>query len=323
MAAVLKLTFEQMVNAETAGDPVIAFRKKGNSKTTATHLSKAKAIGMLLKPLVPFLPELQVLRTQISSPSKEYQKIQAAVTETRKEIGIGSTAVLEYSELISKFRDCGAVLVPVLWGGKADPKNAMHIRLPQEDVTFIYLNLDTHQEDFKFWMSHEFAHVLTPDLAGSDEGEDYADAFAAALLFPKECAERTYRELTTTSAGKAEIIEALRSTSEAHGISINTVFQETNRYARDCGLPVLSIDEVSIHIERTENHEKLISKELFDPIPPEPARYINASESIFESNFFIALKRMIHELKIGPAYVQQILDISLQDAHGLHRELSG
>jgi len=32
------------------------------------------------------------------------------------------------------------------------------------------LNLDTHLEDFKFWMAHELAHVFTPALAGKDEG---------------------------------------------------------------------------------------------------------------------------------------------------------
>jgi Zn-dependent peptidase ImmA (M78 family) len=62
----------------------------------------------------------------------------------------------------SSCRSCG--------GEKKRHENALHILLPAEKVTFIYLNLDTHLEDFKFWMAHELAHVYTPELAGKDEG---------------------------------------------------------------------------------------------------------------------------------------------------------
>jgi Zn-dependent peptidase ImmA (M78 family) len=51
---------------------------------------------------------------------------------------------------------------------------------------FIQLNLDTNLEDSKFWMAHELAHVHTPDLAGNEESENFADAFDSALLFPAE-----------------------------------------------------------------------------------------------------------------------------------------
>ena len=71
------------------------------------------------------------------------------------------------------------------WGALQNHKNALHILLPQERVTFIFLNLDTHLEDFKFWMAHELAHVFTPQLAGKDEGGDFADAFCGRLAVPQ------------------------------------------------------------------------------------------------------------------------------------------
>ncbi len=103
---------------------------------------------------------------------------------------------MSYSHLIDQFGTNGAVVVPVLWGEKQNHKNALHILLPQEQVMFIFLSLDTRLEDFKFWMTHELAHIYTPGLAGTEEGEDFADALAGALLFPKSVAEVAYLQAT-------------------------------------------------------------------------------------------------------------------------------
>ena len=320
LASTLQLTFEQMVETGTTGKPVIAFRKKGGAKTTLAHVAKAEGIGMLLKPLVPYLSEQQALRTLITSPSTDYDKLQLAVTQTRARLGIGERAVLEYEHLISEFRGCGAVLVPVLWGAKQRHENALHIRLPEEDVTFIFLNLDTRLEDFKFWMAHELAHVYTPELAGTDDGEDYADAFAGALLFPKACAEAAYHQ-TLNAVRSDKIIRVLEKHADKYTISLNTVYQQVKLYAESVGSPPLSIEEKSIHAVRNSNSGPLISEALFDPMPPTPDRYIADSEHLFQSDFFNALKRMIHEQHTGPSYLQQILDLSVHDARGLYEEL--
>jgi hypothetical protein len=302
------------------GRPVVAFRKKGNAKTTTEHITKASSIGMLLKPLVPYLPEIQALRTLITSPSTDCPKLEVAVAQTRTRLGIGEHAVLGYEHLISEFKDSGAVLVPVLWGAKGNHENALHIRLPKEDVTFIFLNLDTRLEDFKFWMAHELAHVYTPDLAGSNEGEDFADAFAGALLFPKACAEPAYRE--ATQAGRADgIIRVLQTHADAHVISLNTVYQQIRHFAKCSGLPALNVEESAVHAARNTNQGALVSEALFDPMPPEPKRYVAACEHTFKSDFFAALKRMIHENGTGPSYVQQVLNTSMRDGVAIHEEL--
>lgn len=320
LAAALQLTFEQMVETGGTDRPVIAFRKKGSAKTTLAHIAKAEGIGMLLKPLVPYLTEQQALRTLITSPSTDYNKLQIAVTQTRTRLGIGEQAVLEYEHLIGEFKNCGAVLVAVLWGAKQRHENALHIRLPDEDVTFIFLNLDTRLEDFKFWMAHELAHVYTPDLAGTDDGEDFADAFAGSLLFPRACAEAAYHE-TLKAAHSEGVIGVLQNHAHRHMISLNTVYQQVKLYAKAVRLPSLAIEEKSIHAVRNSNPGPLISEALFDPMPPAPNRYIADCEHVFQSDFFNALKRMIHEQHTGPSYLQQVLDLSVHDARGLHEEL--
>ncbi len=320
LATTLKLSFDRLVVVTDESRPIVAFRKRGNAKTTAAHIAKADGIGMLLKPLVPYLPEIQALRTLITSPSTDYHKLEIAVAQTRTRLGIGERAVLEYEHLISDFKSSGAILVPVLWGTKQRHENALHIRLPEEDVTFIFLNLDTRLEDFKFWMAHELAHVYTPELAGSNEGEDFADAFAGALLYPKACAELTYNEAMQQASADG-IIRVLLTQAHAHIISINTVYQQIKNYAMSSGRPALDVEEKTIHAVRNSNQGPLISAALFDPMPPEPMRYIAACEHVFQSDFFAALKRMIHESGTGPSYVQQVLDTSMQDAFALHEAL--
>lgn len=320
LATTLSLPFDQLVQAGDSGRPVIAYRKKANVKTTAVHLAKAEGIGMLLKPLVAYLPELQALRTLITSPSTEYDKLQTVVSQTRTQLGLGETAVLGYEHLIGEFKNCGAVLVPVLWGHKGNHENALHIRLPEEDVTFIFLNLDTHLEDFKFWMAHELAHVFTPELSGTNLGEDFADAFAGALLFPKACAEAAYRAVCQQTKTDLVIKELMRH-ANAHVISLNTVYQQVQQYAKAAGLSSLSIDERAIHTLRNSLRGALVSEALFDPMPPSPPRYIAACENTFQTGFFHALKRMIVEGGTGASYIQQLLDTPLQDAMALHEEL--
>lgn len=320
LATTLRLGFDQLVSS-TAPKPVVAYRKKGNSKTTERHLTKALAMGALLRVLAEYLPAQRALRSQIPSPVTEYEMLQKAASDIRQEIGIGSQAVLEYNELIDEFKRNGAVIIPVMWGSKQRHENALHISLPEENVTFIYLNLDTYIEDFKFWMAHELAHVFTPTLAGSDEGEDFADAFAGALLFPKDLAQEAYADATRTRSVAAEIA-VLRRYADEHQISLFSVFCEVRNYARHLRLPLLKITDREIHAVRNHVRGSLVSETLFKPRPPQADTYIAASQNIFESSFFEALHRMVRERQTGAGYIQQVLDVSIKDATAIYAELS-
>ncbi len=320
IATVLQLPFDQMVEIRDTGKPIVAFRKKANARTTAAHISKAKDLGMLLKLLVTYLDEIQELRTLITSPSTEYSKLQIAVTQVRDRLGIGEQAVLEYEHLIGEFGNCGAVLIPVLWGQRGAHENALHIRLPKEDVSFIYLNLDTRLEDFKFWMAHELAHVYTPELAGTNYGEDYADEFAGALLFPRACAESAYHEAFKQTCEK-DIIRVFEKYANEHMISLNTVFQQVKNFVNATKFSSLAIHEKNIHIVRNTNFGPLISEALFDPLPPTSSNYVTACENIFQSDFFSALKKLLRDRKTGPSFLQQLLDVPIRDAHALYEEL--
>ena len=324
LATTLKLRLDELVAVpveDLANRPVVAFRRKAASKTTNAHISKALAMGALLGPLVPHLPPLRALRTELPQPSADYPVLQRAVAQARDKLGIGQRAVLDYATLIGEFAANDAFIVPVLWGSKQRHENALHILLPAQHVTFVYLNLDTHIEDFKFWMAHELAHVYTPALAGSEAGEDFADAFAGALLFPQPLAADAYRAAMAASQ-RAGAITALQRLASEHQISLYTVYREAQAFARDQGLAPLPLDEkADVHAVRNHQRGALVSALLFDPLPPEPAAYVAAARNTFGSEFFPSLRRLLHAQGTGVGYVQQLLDLSLPDASALHQAL--
>ena len=323
LAATLKLRLDELIQPpDAAADkPVVAFRRRAATKTTTAHIEKAQAMGALLRPLVGHLPQLRALRTELPNPSTAYPDLQRAVAQTREKLGIGQQAVLQYSALLGEFAANDAFIVPVLWGEKQQHQNALHILLPAQRVTFIYLNLDTRIEDFKFWMAHELAHVYTPALAGSEAGEDFADAFAGALLFPQALAEQAYRE-AAAAPRKAAVIAALQRYAHEHAISLFTVYRQAQAYAHAHRQPPLGLNEgADIHAVRNHQRGPLVSTLLFDPLPPEPAAYLAAARNTFSSEFFSSLQRMLREHGTGASYVQQILDIPLADATAIHAAL--
>lgn len=321
LATTLKLGFDQLVMPESDA-PVIAFRKKGGAKTTDEHIVKAMAMAALLKPLVAYLPERRALHTLLPTPTTDYAPLQSAVAQVRQKLGIGLASVLRYEHLINEFRDNEALLVPVLWGEKQNHKNALHILLPADKVTFVYLNLDTHLEDFKFWMAHELAHVYTPELAGKDEGEDFADAFAGALLFPQACAEGAYAKAMQTRGAQA-MIAALLEAAHEHVISLNTVFLQVQAYAQAKGLKLLPLEGRQIHAVRNSVRDGLVSQALFAPAPPDATELIKATSNVFRSDFYVAMRQLLNERETGAGYLQQVLDIGLQDATAMRASLVG
>jgi transcriptional regulator with XRE-family HTH domain len=325
LATALRLRLDQLqaTTAEQAASrPVVAFRRRAATKTTEANIAKAQAMGALLGPLVAHLPPLRALRTAIAQPSVDYADLQRAVAQTRDKLGLGQQAVLDYATLIGEFAANDAFLVPVLWGAQQHHGNALHILLPAQCVTFVYLNLDTYIEDFKFWMAHELAHVYTPDLAGTDAGEDFADAFAGALLFPQPLAAAAYSE-AAAAGRKSAAIAALQQQAQAHQISLFTVYRQVQAHAKAAGLPPLDLNEkTDVHAVRNHQRGALVSTLLFDPQPPEPAAYVAAAHHVFGSGFFDALRRLLHAHGTGPGYVQQLLDIPMSDAAALHQALT-
>ncbi len=319
----LGLSLDQLViRSENPNEPIIAFRKRGASKTTVAHIARAKDMGRLLSALVPYLPyDLLIQPATLKEPSCEYGYIQQVAAKIRSEIGVGPEEELSFSHLIKKFNELQAVLIPVLWGKKDKHENALHIYLPESMTTWVYLNLDVEIHDFKFWMAHELAHVHAPGLR-EDEAEDFADALAGALIFPEPLAKAAYNDISRARSTKTRIAK-IRQYADRYSISLLSVYHEINKYAAQYGLAKIDLGN-AIYGANTNFNKwfQTISQNIFDDTLPDANRYIHTCVEIFGTPFFDALKSYLMEHGKSAGYVQSILDTPLLDAKGIHAELS-
>ena len=324
LAQLLKLAFNEIViGIPSPDDPVVAFRKKGRHKITEDYIDKAKDMGRMLANLVPYLPfdELTAPPT-LRAPTVEYAYVQRVAKRIRDRITGRNGEKITFQNLINFFGELKAVLIPVLWGNKDAHENALHIYLPDSMTSWIYLNLDCRQHDFKFWMAHELGHVYSPGLTGEDKGEDFADAFAAALLFPEELAAHEYMQLRRL-LHVGGIINHIKRVATDFVVSPYTVYKEINKYAENSNK--LSFDLESrreIYKANTNFYKsfKTISEHLFEDELPTPSKYISTAE-VFDTPFFKALKEYLIQHKKSPIFLQSLLNISLLDAQNLYKKL--
>ena len=272
LGRLLDLGFKQLVAAEqTAVEPLVAFRKRASTVTTAEHHERAKEMGRLLAPVVSFLPFDQFeAPNRLKQPRLDYDYLQELVTKVRLELEIDPVKPISFTDLIGRFKDLQAVIVPVMWGRKARHENALHIYLPGTQTTWIFLNLDSELHDFKFWMAHELGHVMSVSLLESGDtetAEDFADAFAGALLFPEAAAAEVhaaYLKKKSDSSRIQEVIDAARD----YLISPFSVYKEIKAHAEARQLPFVELPMDGFHaaISNLNKRFKTISETLFDEI---------------------------------------------------------
>ena len=320
LSLLLNLNHDSLVVTDNENQPIIAFRKRAGTKTKDSHITHAVEMGYMLKPLVKYLPfDKYVKPKTLKKPSKDYKYLQELSTIIRKDIGLKSTDNIDFRHLIKLFADKQTVLIPVLWGKKEKHENALHIFLPDSMTTWVYLNLDVEVHDFKFWMTHELGHVFSPNLRGND-AEDFADAFAGALLFPKALAKKSYNEIKKVGHIGAKI-NIIKKTAEEHLISPITVYLEVNKYAKYKKSPELNIKSIFASAKKLSKKYYTVSEVLFDSEHPKTKNYIKYSNNNLESPFFSSLKSYLINNDKGYGYIQSILDISLMDSREIYSEL--
>jgi transcriptional regulator with XRE-family HTH domain len=318
LAMTLEIQFDDLidiVSQPALPEPIIAFRRMARKVTTDSEIQRAKSMGELLRPLVQYLSYNRLVKpAEFINPVNEYEYIQKIVLDLRSELNIPIEDRVEFEHLIDKFNDLKAIIVPAMWGKKESHENALHILIPDLSATWIYLNLDSAISDFKFWMAHELAHVFTPKLTGTNEGEDFADSFAAAFLFPEECARSSYKKIhLLTPAAQMNFI---KQTALRFVISPITVLNEINRYAIHNKLVQITALKKSI-FGAAKNIEKTfptVSEHLFDGKAPKAAEFIHQSEKSFGTQFFSTLRKFIDDSGEGSSYVQRVMNIPRIDA---------
>lgn len=322
LSFILNMSFDDMVvsSSPKLPEPVVAYRRKAQKKTTEVEMELARTKGRLLRPLAKYLGNRPVNSATFGNPSTGYDYIQQVVSDLRKSLGVPDEAIISYGNLIAKFNELGAILVPVMWGERDTHGNALHILLPECNATWVYLNLDANVCDFNFWMAHELAHVFTPQLAGSVEGEDFADAFAGALLFPRACAARLYHQL----AGKQEgaVVNLIKAVAKERVISPYTVYLAVNNYARHNRLPIFKFTIFGAMINFAKQFSSVTSL-LFPHGTPDATTYITSTKSAFITPFFDIVAHCLRDSANGPGWLADMLETSILDAKEIYLALGG
>nr|NJM02686.1 ImmA/IrrE family metallo-endopeptidase [Desulfobacula sp.] len=304
--------------------PVVSFRKKMNRKTRDAHFDLASDMGRLLELLVEFYPfDGLVQPPTLKQPDLDYCYLQKAAARIRKDMGLGPTDPVPQERLIQKFVDLEVVIIPVLWGSKENHGNALRIYLPGSKTTWIYLNLDSHAHDFLFWVVHEMGHVISPSLQGNtDKSEDFAEQFAQAFLFPKECAETAYDQVMNQKSTTDKVSKIIQFAAQ-HMISPITVYKSINSYADHFNKKEVNIDK-SFYPATTKFNSSYprISEKLNKGKGYTAADYIEISEMFFKTPFFKILRKYLSETDKPPGFIQTLLATTVVDAKEIHAELT-
>ena len=313
LGKLLNLSYNDLVIIDKSLEPKIAFRKKGSTKTTETHIKRAKEMGYALEQLVEFLPsEMMIKPPALANPINKYGYIQKAAELIRVKFNISNYKV-EFSEVIDTLNQFKAILIPVLLGSRKYHENALHIYLPASATTWVYINLDTKVFDFKFWLTHELGHVLTPNLINK-EAEDFADSFAGAFLFPSELSEAKYSELKKIRSDR-QTITCLMKTAKDLVVSPITIYKEVNKYAKEHNLEKIDLEKV-LYAATTNftNEYQLVSELLCETKKPKVKQYIQTAEEKFSTIFFKLLKEYHLAKGLKASFVSSVLNVPYTDA---------
>ena len=326
LGMLLRLPFNQLVILPpNPAKPVVAFHKRSQCKTDGDRTVAAERRGELLKQIVPYLPFDRLVAPKfLKQPSPDYAYLQEVAIRVREMMGVRADEKLAIRHLIKLFGDLHAVLIPVAWGKTGYYADGLHIYLPDSKTRWVYVNLDSYLWDFAFWMAHELGHCLAPDLV-KPKDDEFANAFAQALLFPECMAKVAFHELTALTSPQARINRTVAIGRE-HNISPLTVAYATERYAqvKQQPVPVDPKDKsLNIVVGVVKKEEPTVSQFCFQtkdaPIPTQA--YIRSVRETFESPFFVVLKTFLLAQPQKASFIHELLDIPLVDAKAIYEEL--
>ena len=317
LGKLLEIPFEQIVIKDESKKALLDFRKNGNYKITQKYIEKNEYIARLINKLVPFIP-FDILNTPsiLKKPDTNYKYIQKAAKTVRNSI-THENLIIEFDDIFKLFNKLQVILIPVLWEKK--PSNGIHIFLPESETTWIFINLDSKKYDFKFWLVHEFAHIKARKIE-EEKREDFADLFAGALLYPEECAKKSYniiKELTNTTDKTKYILQEAKK----YVISPITIYYQLEAYTLEYNLDLPYDGNIFRETSKFNKNIKTYSEEIFDNNTPKASDYIRYSNEKLRTCFFNCLSNYINKEDQSPKYIANVLDISLVDAHEIFREL--
>ncbi|MGB4405670.1 MAG: helix-turn-helix transcriptional regulator [Sphaerochaeta sp.] len=317
LATVLEMSFSEIVIKE---DPIgtYVYRTHRKAKLNEPRTEKAEVMMDLLDAIFKEKEPASLLAIpKLESPSLNYDYIQKAAQTIRNLMDLEETQAVTLKHIIALLHTFQIILIPVLWTEKGDQALTIHLREPNQFC--LYLNIETKVCDLTFWLIHELAHILTPDLS-QKEAEQFADSFAGALLFPRENAKKLGKELSLVSNTGSQIIR-IQNEATIRSVAPTCIFKEINCYLERNDKPLLDINI----FPASTNYRKsvpLLSDLLFGKKTPSAIQYIEKSSAFFGSAFWDALTRWLIAQGKTSSTVQAVLNIPLIDAKEVYSYLT-
>lgn len=325
LAERLGVTVDQLLGVETTPEPVVAYRTRQNKKVTGAAHVAGTEVGWHLRELLPYTTSATLFEPPVlRDPQLDEGYIQRVASAVRESLGVAPTDTVSRAQLLELFHDFGAYLVPVFWGGDKDGhENAMSVYLPDTKASWVVFNLGCRQDDFKYWLAHEYGHCLTLHSLREEEGESFAETFAQHLLFPDEMASQALRAIKTAK-DKKEGLAAATWFAGKSDISVITVVRAADRVARLNGESETGLATTKFYIDwqARRRNEPTMAKVLFDTDTPSMSEYVSKCESIFRTPVFKALGA--YQRNNGgrsPAFISSALNVDIGHAVELSKAL--
>lgn len=319
LGKLLKLSFGELVIFDKKYEPVVEFRKAKTTKITPEHKKHAQRMGETLERLIPYLPEpILTVPSVLNNPINDYNYIRSVVQHLRKIIRVIDRPI-EIPSLLKLLKSLNIVLIPVLWGKRANYRNALYILLPNTQSSWIFVNLDSLVIDFNFWIAHELGHVISKNI-NKEDSESFNDSFAAEFLFPYSVSKGLYANISNLS--KQHQIAIINNTAKQFLVSPTCIYLQLRKYAINSGLEPINLEK-DIHWITANFNKKIgtVSDSLFRSENRNADEYIRICESKFASPIFSALRKYSNEHPLSTGFIQQLFDISVVDAKSLQKVL--
>lgn len=318
LAEKLQLSVEELLGVKARAAPVVAYRTRLNRDMSDEAHTAGLEVGRHLEELLQFVDRSALFEPPVlREPSLEEKYIHNAALAVRESLGVAATDPITREQLFELFHDFGAYLVPVCWGGdKVGHENAMSVYLPDSKASFVVFNLGCRQDDFKYWLAHEYGHCLTLHALQGDEGEKFAEKFAQFLLFPDELASQALSTIRSAKTRGARVAAANWFAGK-YDISVITVVRAADRVARNRGEVITGLDAPQFYAAWSAQRKSAptMTKVIFGSDTPSTVDFVKDSQKLFRTPIFEAL-RAWQEANGGrsPAFVASAFNVSLGQA---------
>lgn len=197
----------------------------------------------------------------------------------------------------------------------------MSVYLPDSKSSFVVFNLGCRQDDFKYWLAHEYGHCLTLHTLQDDKGEEFSEAFAQHLLFPDELAAQALEAIRTATCN-TDALAVANWFAGKYDISVITVVRAADRIAtlRQQKPTGLATQKFYATWKVQRKSSPTMAEVLFGSADPAATEYVAKSEELFRTPIFRALGRW--QKSTGgrsPSFVAAAFNLDLGQAVSLSK----